>query len=52
MWNKEKEEVKKTVKILTKLDKKSLLIIQSGAGMLLARQELEEKEKAEREAKE
>lgn len=40
-----KDDVKNTVRILMQLDEKSLLLIDSGARMLLARQELEESKK-------
>lgn len=36
-----KEKLKSTIRILGKLDEKSLLIISTGAGMLLARQQME-----------
>lgn len=39
---KEKASIKKTVDLLQKLDSTSLLIIQSGAQMLVARQMLDE----------
>lgn len=41
-----KDDVKNTVRILMQLDEKSLLLIDSGARMLLARQELEESKKS------
>lgn len=37
--------IEKTIKILMQLDKKSLLLIESGAKLLAARQEMEEHEK-------
>lgn len=36
-----KEKLKSTIRILGKLDEKSLVIIESGAGLLLARQRME-----------
>lgn len=42
MSEKEKSDIAQTVKILKQLDKKSLLIIDSGAKMLKARQDLED----------
>ena len=43
MEKQKKERVERTAKILAKLDEKSLLIIESGAGLLLARQKMETK---------
>lgn len=45
MSEKEKKDFKETVDILKELDRESLLIINSGAQMLKARQDMEEKEK-------
>lgn len=47
MSEKERKDIQQTVNVLMKLDKKSLLIIDSGAQMLLARQEVEEKKSVE-----
>lgn len=45
MNTKEREDIKKIISILTQLDKNSLLIVDSGARMLLARQNMDKKEK-------
>lgn len=45
MSNKEKDDIKNTVQILMKLDRKSLLLIDSGAKLLVARQEMDKPEK-------
>ena len=42
--------IKKTVQILKQLDEKSLLLIDSGAKLLAARQGLEQEEKREKQA--
>lgn len=47
MSNKEKDDIKNTVQILMKLDRKSLLLIDSGAKLLAARQEMEEQKEKE-----
>lgn len=39
-----KEKIKNTVSILAKLDAKSILIVESGAALLLARQQMEKGE--------
>ncbi len=44
MGEKEKEDIKRLMSILTQLDKNSLLIIDSGARMLLARQKMDKVE--------
>lgn len=41
MTNTQKNNIKDTVKILMQLDKKSLLLIDSGARILLARQDMD-----------
>lgn len=41
------ESIKKTVNILMQLDEKSLLLIDSGAKLLAARQEMEKKSEKE-----
>lgn len=43
MEKQKKERIERNAKILAKLDEKSLLIIESGAGLLLARQKMEKK---------
>lgn len=49
--DKEKREMlSKTIEILIQLDKQSLLLIDSGARLLAARQEMEEQEKELQEA--
>lgn len=48
----EKEDIKNTVEILKQLDHKSLLILDSGARMLKARQDLENSEITTSEEKE
>lgn len=51
MKEQEKEKLRRTVKILVQLDETNLLIIESGAGLLLSRQKMDKKEKMERELK-
>ncbi len=41
MSEKEKKDIKQTVDVLMQLDKNSLLIIDSGAKMLMARQNMD-----------
>lgn len=41
MGTAEKQDIEQTIAILRQLDKSSLLIIDSGAKMLMARQEME-----------
>lgn len=50
MTKKEKKNISETVKILMKLDKQSLLLIESGARLLAARQEMDKQEKELQEA--
>lgn len=45
MSEKKKNDIKKTVDVLKQLDEKSLLIIDSGAKMLMARQSMDREEK-------
>lgn len=51
MKEQEKEKLRRTVKILVQLDETNLLIIESGAGLLLSRQKMDKKGKMERELK-
>lgn len=44
----QRKDIEKTVKILMQLDKKSLLLIDSGAKLLMARQEMEKSRKLEK----
>lgn len=50
MSNKEKRNIYETVKILKQLDKQSLLLIESGARLLMARQNMEDPRAAVKEA--
>lgn len=50
MTAEKKLDLEKTVKILAQLDEKSLLLIDSGAKLLAARQDMEKKERELQEA--
>lgn len=47
MSTQEKEDISETVKILMQLDEKSLLLIDSGARLLAARQDMDKEAKVE-----
>lgn len=44
-----KNNIEKTIRILMQLDEKSLLLIDSGAKLLMARQEMDKPKKSEKE---
>lgn len=46
MKGQEKEKIRRTVKILMQLNETNLLIIESGAGLLLTRQKMETGERS------
>lgn len=46
MKGQEKEKIRRTVKILMQLNETNLLIIESGAGLLLTRQKMEKGERS------
>ena len=45
MKEQERKVLKQTVKLLAQMDKTNLLIVQSGASMLLTRQKMDERKK-------
>ena len=47
MDDRKKKDLEKTVKVLMQLDEKSLLLIDSGAKLLMARQEMDKDKKKE-----
>lgn len=44
-----RNNIEKTIRILMQLDEKSLLLIDSGAKLLMARQEMDKQKKSEKE---
>lgn len=52
MGEKEKRNISDTVKILMQLDKQSLLLIDSGARLLAARQDMDRKAQANKQLQE